>query len=103
MIFGQYNTYPAADRCLSTIWIFRQGTIDYKYPGQIRFETNTPSTVIFTSNGVRAWYYRAPFIEGEEGEVTESTAKDGDTIFIKFFDSLKNGLITNDYYEIKVL
>ncbi len=77
------------------------GTIEYKYPGQIRFETNTPSTVIFASNGVKAWYYRAPFIEGEQGEVTESSAKEGATIYIKFFDSLKNGLVSNDYYDVK--
>lgn len=78
-----------------------QGSIEYKYPGQIRFETTTPSTVIFTSNGVRAWYYRAPFIEGEQGEVTESSAKEGSTTYIKFFDSLKNGLVSNSYYEVK--
>ena len=77
------------------------GTIEYKYPGQIRFETNTPSTVIFVSNGLKAWYYRAPFIEGEQGEVTESSAKEGATIYIKFFDSLKNGLVSNDYYDVK--
>lgn len=77
------------------------GTIEYKYPGQIRFETNTPSTVIFVSNGVKAWYYRAPFIEGEQGEVTESKASEGSTIYIKFFDSLKNGLVSNDYYDVK--
>ena len=77
------------------------GVIEYKYPGQIRFETNTPSTVIFASNGVKAWYYRAPFIEGEQGEVTETSAKEGSTIYIKFFDSLKNGLVSNDYYEVK--
>lgn len=77
------------------------GSIEYKYPGQIRFETNTPSTVIFTSNGVKAWYYRAPFIDGEQGEVTESSAKEGSSIYIKFFDSLKNGLTSNDYYQVK--
>jgi outer membrane lipoprotein-sorting protein len=78
-----------------------QGSIEYKYPGNIRFETNSPSTVIFVSNGVKAWYYRAPFIEGEQGEVTESSAKDGATIYIKFFDSLKNGLVSNSYYDVK--
>ncbi|MBC7712353.1 MAG: outer membrane lipoprotein carrier protein LolA [Rhizobacter sp.] len=77
------------------------GSIEYKYPGQIRFETNTPSTVVFVSNGVKAWYYRAPFIDGEQGEVTESSAKEGSTIYIKFFDSLKHGLTSNDYYEVK--
>lgn len=77
------------------------GTIDYKYPGQIRFETTTPSPVIFTSNGTKAWYYRAPFIEGEQGEVTEMAAKDGATVYIKFFDALKKGLTSNDFYEVK--
>lgn len=77
-----------------------QGSIEYKFPGSIRFETNTPSTVIFVSNGVKAWYYRAPFIDGEQGEVTESSAKDGSTIYIKFFDSLKKGLVSNDYYDV---
>ncbi len=78
-----------------------QGAIEYKYPGQIRFETNTPSTVIFVSNGAKSWYYRAPFIEGEQGEVTETSAKEGSSIYIKFFDSLKNGLVSNDLYDVK--
>lgn len=78
-----------------------QGLIDYKYPGNIRFETSTPSQIIFVSNGEKSWYYRAPFIEGEEGEVTETRARDGNSVFIKFFDSLKNGLVTNSFYDVK--
>ena len=77
------------------------GTIDYKYPGQIRFETSTPTPVIFTSNGSKAWYYRAPFIEGEQGEVTEMSAREGASVYIKFFDALKKGLTSNDLYEFK--
>ncbi len=77
------------------------GTIDYKYPGQIRFETTTPSPVVFVSNGVKAWYYRAPFIEGEQGEVTESSAREGASVYIKFFDSLKKGLSSNEFYDVK--
>jgi outer membrane lipoprotein carrier protein len=76
------------------------GTIDYQYPGYIRFKTTLPSEIIFISNGVRSWYYRAPFIDGEEGEVTETSAKDGSGIFTKFFDSLKNGLINNSMYTV---
>lgn len=78
-----------------------EGLIEYKYPGNIRFETSTPSQVIFVSNGIKTWYYRAPFIEGEEGEVTETTAKEGSSVYIKFFDSLKNGLSANALYDIK--
>ena len=76
------------------------GFIDYKFPGHIRFESSTPSTVIFTSNGEKAWYYRAPFIDGEQGEVTETSAKNGSMSYIKFFDSLKNGLVSNKYYSV---
>lgn len=77
------------------------GSIDYKYPSNIRFETSTPSQVVFVSNGVKAWYYRAPFIEGEEGEVTEAKASEGSNVYIKFFDSLKNGLAANALYDVK--
>lgn len=78
-----------------------KGTIDYKYPGNIRFETSTPTQVVFVSNGVKSWYYRAPFIEGEEGEVTESKAQEGSSAYTKFFDSLKNGLTSNALYDVK--
>jgi outer membrane lipoprotein-sorting protein len=77
------------------------GNIDYKFPGHIRFESSTPSTVIFTSNDEKSWYYRAPFIEGEQGEVTETSAKNGNMSYIKFFDSLKNGLVSNKYYSVE--
>lgn len=78
-----------------------EGLIEYKYPSNIRFETSTPSQVIFVSNGVKAWYYRAPFIEGEEGEVSETSAKESNSVYIKFFDSLKNGLSANNLYDVK--
>lgn len=78
-----------------------KGSIDYKYPSNIRFETTTPSQIIFVSNGTKSWYYRAPFIEGEEGEVTESKAQDSSSVYIKFFDSLKNGLLANSLYDVK--
>ena len=77
-----------------------EGTIDYLYPGKIKFKTSLPSEVTFVSNGTKTWYYRAPFIEGEEGEVTESSAKEGTGIFTKFFDSLNNGLNTNKLYSV---
>lgn len=78
-----------------------EGSIEYKYPSSIRFETTSPSKVVFVSNGTRAWYYRAPFIEGEEGEVSETSAKEGNSVYIKFFDSLKNGLTANSLYDVK--
>lgn len=78
-----------------------KGLIKYKYPGQIRFETDTPSTVIYVTNGKKSWYYRAPFVPDEQGEVTISSAKSGSTPYTKFFDVLKNGLKSNDFYDYK--
>lgn len=77
------------------------GTVDYKYPGNIRFETNNPTHVLFVSNGKKNWYYSFPFIEGEEGELTESSGKDSVGFFTKFFDSLKNGLKSNQIYSVE--
>jgi outer membrane lipoprotein carrier protein len=76
------------------------GTIDYHYPGKIRFKTTLPSEILFVSNGLKSWYYRAPFIDGEEGEVTETSAKDGSGIFTRFFDSLIHGLENNSMYTV---
>lgn len=78
-----------------------EGSIDYKYPSNIRFETTTPSPVVFVSNGIKSWYYRAPFIAGEEGEVSVSNANEANSVYIKFFDSLKNGLVSNAFYDVK--
>jgi outer membrane lipoprotein carrier protein len=77
------------------------GTIDYKFPSNIRFETNNPTHVIYVTNGSKAWYYTFPFIDGEKGELTESSAQNGSGLFTKFFDSLKNGLKSNNLYDVK--
>lgn len=77
------------------------GKVDYQFPGKIRFETNTPSTVIYVSNAIKAWYYRAPFVPEEQGEVTITSAANGATPFTKFFDVLKNGLKSNSQYIVE--
>lgn len=78
------------------------GKVDYRFPGQIRFETDQPSHVLYLSNGKKTWYYTYPFIAGEKGDLKESTEKGGDQGFIKFFDSLKKGLVTNSLYEVNI-
>lgn len=77
------------------------GSIEYKFPGNIRFETSNPTHVLYVTNGKKSWYYSFPFIEGEEGELTESNSSDGSGLFTKFFDSLKNGLKANSLYDVK--
>lgn len=76
------------------------GSVDYKFPSNLRFETNNPTHVLFISNGKKSWYYTFPFIEGEDGELTESSGKDGMGVFIKFFDALNMGLASNNLYTV---
>lgn len=75
------------------------GHIQYKYPSQIRFEVTKPDKVVFVSNKEKSWYYQAPFIEGEPGEL--NVRKTGKTGLSRFFDVLKKGLKTNKFYEVK--
>lgn len=75
------------------------GKIEYKYPGHLRFEIVGPNKSLFITNPDKTWYYNAPFIEGEAGEVT--IKKTGKMVFSKFFDTLKEGLSSNKYYKVK--
>lgn len=75
------------------------GLLDYKYPGKIKFQVKSPDDIIFVSNSKRAWYYRAPFIEGEAGEVTVKPA--GDMALLKLLDLLQRGLVNNNHYKVK--
>lgn len=76
-----------------------QGHLDYKFPGHIRFEVNKPDVIIFVSNPRKTWYYTAPFVAGEPGEVTVKPT--GKLALSKFFDALKQGLKSNDLYSVK--
>ena len=75
------------------------GHIEYKYPGHLRFEIVGPNKSLFITNPEKTWYYNSPFIEGEAGEVT--IKKTGKMVFSKFFDTLKEGLSSNKYYNVK--
>lgn len=76
-----------------------QGHIEYKFPGHIRFEVQKPDVIIFVSNPQKTWYYTAPFIAGEAGEMTVKPT--GKLALSKFFDALKQGLKTNALYSVK--
>lgn len=75
------------------------GRIDYKFPRHIRFEVVSPDPTTFVANPKTSWYYRPPFIEGEEGQVT--IQKSDDMVLTKFLDALKNGAKTNAAYTVK--
>ena len=66
------------------------GKIDYKYPGNIRYEKTSPDPSTFISNPEKSWYYVPPFIAREEGQVT--VQKSNKLPITKFLDSLMNGL-----------
>ena len=51
------------------------------------------------TNPSKTWYYNAPFVEGEPGEVL--IKKTGKMVISKFFDILKNGLKSNDLYKVE--
>jgi len=77
----------------------RSGSISYKYPGYIRLEMKAPPVkTIFVSNSRTSWYYTAPFIEGEKGDVIVSNS--GDKEFVKIFDILNSGLKNNPKYKV---
>lgn len=77
----------------------RLGSINYKYPGNIRLEMAPPPVkTIFVSNPKESWYYTAPFITGEKGDVIISNS--GHKDFVRIFDVLKKGLVDNENYKI---
>lgn len=75
-----------------------KGTMDYKYPGNIRLETSSPESIIYVSNENKTWYYTPAFIESEPGQVTiqDSTKNE----LTKFLDILRKGLLTNKLYNV---
>lgn len=75
-----------------------QGRIEYKFPSHIRFEVQKPDVIIFVSNPEMTWYYTAPFVQGEPGEVTARPT--GKLALAKFFDALKKGLVSNELYTV---
>lgn len=76
-----------------------KGFIKYKFPGNIRFETTSPDRVIFVSNPVKTWYYTAPFFDDMPGELT--VKRTSSNALSRFFDALKQGMITNKLYTVK--
>ncbi len=78
-----------------------KGSLDYKFPGNIRFITKVPEEVVFVSNKTTTWYYTPPFMEGEPGELT--IKKTGRNVLSRFFDTLSRGLKSNKYYTVKNL
>ena len=74
------------------------GVIEYKYPAHLRFETQEAVKTILIMGPEKTWHYTAPFIEGEKGELKITATKKKS--LGRIFDSMKNGLKSNDHYKV---
>lgn len=76
------------------------GVLRYLFPGHLKIEVLSPVSEksTFLCNPTTTWFYVPPFEEGEKGEVTiQSTSH---IELVAFFDSLKDGLISNKNFTI---
>ena len=74
------------------------GYFDYQFPGMLRFEMQKPTPLVFITRANQNWYYRPPFVKGEDGEVRKNVS--GGQVISKFFDALSEGLENNKFYKI---
>ena len=65
-----------------------RGVLDYRYPGKVRFEQSRPEKIIWVSNQRKAWFYQAPFVAGESGQLKITSAQENP--LAKFFDLLSS-------------
>ena len=75
------------------------GTLEYKYPGNIRLEIKKPDNIIFVSNTNKSWYYVAPFMDDEPGECTVKASSE--MPLLKLLDVLQKGLVNNEYFKVE--
>lgn len=75
------------------------GKIDYKFPSHIRYEVTSPEPSTFVTNPQKSWYYRPPFIQGEQGEVRIHKASN--LPLSKLLDSLKDGIEKSKQFTSK--
>ena len=74
-----------------------QGTIDYSYPGNIRFEILKPKKVILVANPKKYWYYRGS-INNEPGELIIQNAKK--LSLADLFDPLTSELKSSKKFKV---
>ena len=83
---------------LSKKKIVHTGLVEYKYPGHLRFEVQGPIQTVLVIGPEKTWYYTAPFVEGEKGELKITATKKGS--LGKVFDLMKGGLESNGDYRV---
>ena len=76
-----------------------RGQIKYLYPGNILFKQTEPEKLVWVSNPKTTWFYQAPFIKGEPGNLRITPTEVNSPS--KIFDFLKRGLNDNGSYTVK--
>jgi outer membrane lipoprotein-sorting protein len=74
------------------------GVLDYRSPGNFRFELKGKTNMIVVSNPLKTWHYKPPFIKGQRGELKISATKK--STFVSFFDMISSGLKSNKDYKV---
>ncbi len=74
-------------------------SISYQYPKQFRMKIkNKKQDTLFICNKSNTWFYSAPLIEGEKGQLRRS--KSSKFCYVKLFDALSRGLTSNKIYTV---
>lgn len=97
------NSFKASFReertgVLSKEKIINSGFVEYKYPGRLRFELEGPIATVLVVSPEKTWYYTAPVIEGEKGELRITATKKGSVG--KVFDLMRGGIKNNENYRV---
>jgi outer membrane lipoprotein-sorting protein len=75
------------------------GKIDYKFPGNLRFEVTSPVPTLFVVNPKKSWLYQPSHVKGEKDQVT--VQKSSNLPLIKFLDSVKDGIEGSKLFTTK--
>jgi outer membrane lipoprotein carrier protein len=75
------------------------GSIDYKFPGNVKLDVKSDPQATFVTNKNTSWYYQPAFSKEEQAQVT--IQKGSAHPVIKFLDSLKDGVGNTKYFTSK--
>lgn len=75
------------------------GKIDYKFPGNLRFEVTSPVHTLFVVNPKKSWLYQPSRVKGEKDQVT--VQRSTNLPLIRFLDSVKSGIENSKLFTTK--
>lgn len=75
------------------------GSIDYKYPSNVRIVVKSDPNKTLVTNQKTTWMYEPPFVATEQAQVT--IFKSSSHPVIKLLDSLRDGITTSKYFSSK--